>query len=106
MPWGQGNTPLKLVGANVLPGSNLTNLGSTSETFNNVYATSYFGNGANLSGLNATNVATTATSANANFFVPFVALATTGNQSLGIDAGLAYNPSTNAMTAGINGGTF
>jgi hypothetical protein len=102
----QGNTPLKLVGANVLPGSNLTNLGSTSETFNNVYATSYFGNGANLSGLNATNVATTATSANANFFVPFVALATTGNQSLGIDAGLAYNPSTNAMTAGINGGTF
>jgi hypothetical protein len=102
----QGNTPLKLVGANVLPGSNLTNLGSTSETFNNVYATSYFGNGANLSGLNATNVATTTTSANANFFVPFVALATTGNQSLGIDAGLAYNPSTNAMTAGINGGTF
>jgi hypothetical protein len=55
---------------------------------------------------NATNVATTATSTNADFFVPFVAAATTGNQALGVDAGLTYNPSTNAMTTGINGGTF
>jgi hypothetical protein len=55
---------------------------------------------------NATNVATTATSTNANFFVPFVAASTTGNQALGVDAGLSYNPSTNALTAGIAGGTF
>jgi hypothetical protein len=55
---------------------------------------------------NAANVATTATSTNADFFVPFVAAATTGNQALGVDAGLTYNPSTNALTASINGGTF
>jgi hypothetical protein len=55
---------------------------------------------------NATNVATTATATNANFFIPFVAASTTGNQALGIDAGITYNPSTNALTASINGGTF
>ncbi len=55
---------------------------------------------------NATNVATTATSTNADFYVPFVAASTTGNQALGVDAGLSYNPSTNAITAGIAGGTF
>jgi hypothetical protein len=55
---------------------------------------------------NATNVTTTATSTNADFFIPFVAASTTGNQGLGVDAGLTYNPSTNALTASINGGTF
>jgi hypothetical protein len=55
---------------------------------------------------NATNVATTATSTNADFYIPFVSAATTGNQALGIDAGITYNPSTNALTASINGGTF
>ena len=55
---------------------------------------------------NATNVATTATSTNADFFIPFVAASTTGNQGLGVDAGITYNPSTNALTASINGGTF
>jgi hypothetical protein len=55
---------------------------------------------------NATNVATTATGTNANFFIPFVAASTTGNQALGVDAGITYNPSTNALTASINGGTF
>lgn len=55
---------------------------------------------------NATNVATTATSTNSDFFIPFVAASTTGNQALGIDAGLTYNPSTNALTSSINGGTF
>ena len=54
----------------------------------------------------ATNVATTATSTNADFFIPFVAASTTGNQALGVDAGITYNPSTNAITAGISGGTF
>lgn len=55
---------------------------------------------------NATNVATTATGTNSNFFIPFVPLSTTSNQALGVDAGLSYNPSTNAITAGISGGTF
>jgi hypothetical protein len=55
---------------------------------------------------NATNVATTATATNTNFFIPFVAASTTGNQALGVDAGITYNPSTNALTAAVNGGTF
>lgn len=55
---------------------------------------------------NAANVGTTATATNANFFIPFVAASTTGNQALGVDAGLSYNPSTNAITAGVSGGTF
>jgi hypothetical protein len=55
---------------------------------------------------NATNVATTATNTNADFFIPFVAASTTGNQALGVDAGFTYNPSTNAVTSGISGGTF
>lgn len=55
---------------------------------------------------NATNVATTATSTNSDFFIPFVAASTTGNQALGVDAGITYNPFTNALTASINGGTF
>lgn len=55
---------------------------------------------------NAANVATTSTSTNANFFIPFVAASTSGNQALGVDAGITYNPSTNAITGGISGGTF
>jgi hypothetical protein len=55
---------------------------------------------------NAANVTTTATSTDTNFFIPFVASSSTGNQSLGVDAGITYNPSTNALTASINGGTF
>ena len=55
---------------------------------------------------NATNVGTTSTTTNADFFIPFVAASTTGNQALGVDAGITYNPSTNAITAGISGGTF
>ena len=55
---------------------------------------------------NAANVATTATATNADFYIPFVAASTTGNQALGVDAGITYNPSTNAITGGINGGTF
>jgi hypothetical protein len=55
---------------------------------------------------NATNVTTTATNTNADFYIPFVAAATSSNQALGVDAGITYNPSTNAITAGISGGTF
>lgn len=77
------------------PGTNLTGTAS---------GLSIGGNAATAT--NATNVATTATGTDANFFIPFVAASTTGNQALGIDAGLTYNPSTNALTASINGGTF
>jgi hypothetical protein len=55
---------------------------------------------------NATNVGTTATSTNTDFYIPFVASSSSGNQALGVDAGLSYNPSTNALTGGISGGTF
>lgn len=55
---------------------------------------------------NAANVATTATSTNTDFYIPFVSASTTGNQALGVDAGITYNPSTNAITAGVSGGTF
>jgi hypothetical protein len=55
---------------------------------------------------NAVNVGTTATATNANFFIPFVSASTSGNQALGVDAGITYNPSTNALTAAVNGGTF
>jgi hypothetical protein len=50
----QSNTPLRLEGANILPGvTNTTDLGSTSLTFKDVYAARYFGSGANLTSLNA-----------------------------------------------------
>jgi hypothetical protein len=53
----QSNNPLKLVGADVLPGiNNTTDLGSTVEAFKNVYAATYFGNGASLTGLNASQL--------------------------------------------------
>jgi hypothetical protein len=55
---------------------------------------------------NAVNVQTTATNTNADFYIPFVANSTTSDQALGVDAGITYNPSTNAITAGISGGTF
>lgn len=54
----------------------------------------------------ASAVTTTLTGANTNFFVPFVAAATTGSQTLGVDAGLSYNPASNALTSGVAGGTF
>ena len=50
----QSNTPLRLDGANILPGvTNTTDLGSTTLTFKNVYANQYYGSGANLTSLNA-----------------------------------------------------
>ena len=61
---------------------------------------------------NAANVATTATSVNAAFYLAFVD-ATTGNNAVEVDADLSYNPSTNTLTtgtvtatSGIFGGTF
>lgn len=47
-----------------------------------------------------TLVDTTAVSTNATYYLPFVPLATTqsSGQVLGVDAGITYNPSTNALT--------
>lgn len=82
------------IGAPSTSGTNATGTWSISVTGNAGSAT------------NATNVATTLTSTNADFYIPFVAAASSSNQALGVDAGITYNPSTNAITAGISGGTF
>lgn len=60
----------------------------------------------NITAAVAATVSTTANSTNTNFFIPFVATSTTSNQALQVDAGITYNPSTNAITGGISGGTF
>jgi hypothetical protein len=61
---------------------------------------------------NATNVATTAVSANSTYYPSFLA-ATSGNNGVCVDVDMTYNPSTNTMTVvnltatgGITGGTF
>jgi hypothetical protein len=48
----------------------------------------------------ATLIDTTAVSTNATYYIPFVPLATSApsGQVLGTDAGISYNPSTNALT--------
>lgn len=52
-------TPLTLVGTDILPGAgNATDLGSATYNFKNVYASSYYGSGANLTSINAASIAT------------------------------------------------
>jgi hypothetical protein len=51
------NTPLKLEGAHVLPGTTaVTDLGSGVLTFRNAYASVFYGSGAGLTGLNGSQV--------------------------------------------------
>jgi hypothetical protein len=57
------------------------------------------------SATNATNTAITANSTNATNFLTFVS-ATTGNLPQLVNSGIACNPSTGKITAGISGGTF
>jgi hypothetical protein len=54
---------------------------------------------------NATNVAITANSTNATNYLTFVSN-TTGNLPALVNSGIACNPSTGKITAGISGGTF
>jgi hypothetical protein len=56
----------------------------------------------------ATTVVTTLTGTSANYYIPFsLSGAATGNASLGIDAGLYYNPSTNYLFySTLSGGTI
>ena len=83
-----------------------------------VYATSFFGSGAGLTGVtsstattatNATNVALTASNTNSAFKVPFAntTISTTGNYGLLQDnaAEFTYNPNTNTLTVGTLSGT-
>jgi hypothetical protein len=53
---------------------------------------------------NATNVALSS-GAGATNYIPFASTAT-GNQALTTNASFTYNYTNNALTAGINGGTF
>jgi hypothetical protein len=53
----QSNTPIRLQGANVLPGvNNVTDLGSVGEAFKNVYAANFYGAASNLTALNASEL--------------------------------------------------
>ena len=68
--------------------------------------------GSAVDATNAANVAVSASSVNASFYLAFVD-ATTGNNAVEVDADLSYNPSTNTLTTGtvtatvgIFGGTF
>lgn len=51
---------------------------------------------------NATNVATTASSINANYFLTFAPSASSGNQAISTDALLAINPSNHYVGIGTN----
>jgi hypothetical protein len=57
-----------------------------------------------FSGAPPTNVTTTASTSAG--FILFAAASTTGSQAVLVDAGLSVNGSTNAITGGIDGGTF
>ena len=57
---------------------------------------------------NADNVKTVSTATNANYYLTFVDSnnAVAGYEAVYTDAGITYNPSTNALTSGVSGGTF
>lgn len=85
----------------------------------NVYASAFFGSGANLTGItastattatNATNVALTTSATASAFKVPFAntTVSTTGNYGLLQDsaAEFTYNPSSNTLTVGTVSGAL
>lgn len=57
---------------------------------------------------NADNIKTVSTATNANYYLTFVDSnnGTAAYEAVYTDAGVTYNPSTNAITSGISGGTF
>ncbi len=55
---------------------------------------------------NADNLAVTASTTNADFYIPLIDSATTGDKAFYTSTGPKINPSTGAFTAGISGGTF
>ena len=55
---------------------------------------------------NADNLAVTASTTNADYFIPLIDTATTGDKAFYVSTGPKINPSTGVITAGISGGTF
>lgn len=55
---------------------------------------------------NADNLAVTASTTNADFYIPLIDTATTGDKAFYVSTGPKINPSTGVITAGISGGTF
>jgi len=55
---------------------------------------------------NADNLAVTASTTNADFYVPFIDSSTTGDKAFYVASGVKINPSTGYITGGISGGTF
>jgi hypothetical protein len=83
----QGNTPIKLQGANVLPGvNNTTDLGSVGVAFKNVYAANFYGAASNLTSLNAAELSSGT--------VPTARLSGTYNISISGTAGTATTATT------------
>lgn len=56
----------------------------------------------------ADTIKTVSTATNANYYLTFVDSdnAVAGYEAVYTDAGITYNPSTNALTSGVSGGTF
>jgi hypothetical protein len=85
---------------NILPANNNSHsVGSSSQKFNTMYATTFHGN---LSGTatNATNVNVTTSNASLNYPLVFTSSVTAGNKRLYTDTAneLHYNPSTKTLT--------
>jgi hypothetical protein len=62
--------------------------------------------GAATNATNATNVGLTASTTNADFYLPLASASTSGNYALQVASGVTVNPSTGKITNGISGGTF
>jgi hypothetical protein len=93
------------VNSDILPNTDATyNLGGSGKRWNNaifsgiITASSFVGAIAGTA-TTATTVDTTATSTNSDFYVPFVSNSTTtSGETIRVDAGLKFNPSTNNLT--------
>lgn len=55
---------------------------------------------------NADNLLVTASTTNADFYVPIIDTSTTGDKPFYVASGVKINPSTGKLTDGISGGTF
>lgn len=54
--------------------------------------------GSNLTNVNASQITTTAIATNATYYPLFVASSSSGNQTVGMQSGLTYNPSTQVLS--------
>jgi len=81
--------------------NNSYNIGSSSNRFANVYATTFTGD---LSGTASAVNATANNSASETVYLTFVD-GTTGSQGIETDTGLTYNPSSNTLSTSVFSGT-